>query len=68
MSVAQEKIRSLKHLLEFTKDYDSMYREALDGFIGIKQVPDDRDPTGHSLEMITVLDTQAVFKNKHQLA
>ena len=45
-----------------------MYREALDGFIGIRQVPDDRDPTGHSLEMITVLDTQAIFKNKHQLA
>ena len=55
-------------MLQFAARYDSMYREGLDGYIGIKRVPDERDPSGHSLEMITILDLQAIYESKHHLA
>ena len=34
-----------------------MYREGLDGFIGVKSVPDEYEDSGKRLEMVTLIDT-----------
>ena len=44
-------------MLTLAPDYDSMYREGLDGFIGVKSVPDEYEDSGKRLEMVTLIDT-----------
>ena len=47
---------SLNALIEVAEDYDSMYREGYDGYIGIRLVPEDDADSGKRLEMITICD------------
>ena len=68
MSEAQQKRRSLEQMLKYAKNYDSMYREGLDGFIGVKLLPIDRDSGKQQLEMITILDMASIYAEKHDLA
>ena len=49
-------------MLATAKEYDSMYREPLDGFIGIKKT------SSGEVEMLTILDMSSVFKNKYDVA
>ena len=44
-----------------TQDYDSMYRDGLDGYIGIKLVQE-------RLEMVTVIDISTVHEEKRRMA
>lgn len=41
-------------------DFDSLYREGYDGYIGIKRVTDDQSESGLRLEMVTLIDISNV--------
>jgi hypothetical protein len=47
---------SLNVLLKIAEEYDSMYREGYDGYIGIRLVLADEADSGKRLEMITICD------------
>ena len=65
MTSWQLKQQSLDHMLTYASDYDSLYREGLDGFIGIKLVSTiGKNPIGQTLQMMTILDISTVQDNK----
>jgi hypothetical protein len=45
-----------------------MYREGLDGFIGVRLLPLDGDNKEQRIEMITILDMLSIYAKKHDLA
>jgi hypothetical protein len=45
-------------MLAIAEGYDTLYREGLDGFIGIKSTPGER------LEMITMIDMSTLWSAK----
>ena len=50
------KKHSVTALLKVVEEYDSMYREGYDGYIGIRSVPTDDVDSGKRLKMITICD------------
>ena len=48
-------------MLSITQDYNSIYCDGLDGFIGIKL-------DNQRLEMITVIDVSSVYEDKRRMA
>ena len=62
------KRQSVEFLEKFSTECDSMYREGLDGYIGLKQVPDEQTESGKSLQMITIVDMSLIWEEKEMVA
>lgn len=45
-----------------------MYREGLDGLIGVRLVPDTAEESGKRLDMVTILDMSTVYQDKRESA
>ena len=45
-------------------EYDSLYREGLDGFIGVRFAPDELDESGKRLEFIIIVDLSVLDDKK----
>ena len=55
---------SINAMLKIAEDYDSMYREGYDGYIGVHVVPADDADSGKCLEMITILDISNLLEEQ----
>lgn len=62
------KQQSIEFLDFFSRGYDTLYREGLDGYIGVKLTADEQEESGKKLELVTIIDLTTLWETKQQMA
>ena len=58
----------MEYLDFYSRGFDTLYREGLDGYIGVRQMPDETEQSGKRLELVTIVDLSTLWEAKQHMA